>query len=198
MESSGVIILAGGNSSRFGKPKPFLKLDSGLTFTEHLIVTYQQFGCKEIILVLNSNLSEVFENSFPETVKGKIKIVYNSKPDLGRFYSLKLGADAVSDSDYFFIQNIDNPFTDLVILQKLYSNRKPYAFVSPFYTDRGGHPVLVPGIIIDMIRKEANIDLSLKEFLTQFKKIPVSIENDKILVNINTPDNYFEMFPAKN
>lgn len=190
MVDTDVIILAGGNSSRFGMPKPFLKISNDITFLEKLVNIYLEFGCRDIILVLNQNHSEAFTNTFPELFRSKIKIIYNSKTELGRFYSLKLGADAVSDCDFCFLQNIDNPFTDLGTLQKLYDNRKPDAYISPVYLDKGGHPVLISRMIIEIIRKEININLNTKEFLNQFNKIKVSTENYKILANINTPEDY--------
>lgn len=198
MDKKVAIILSGGNSTRFGKAKPFLKLDNGSTFIEYLVSTYKQFGCDEIILVLNNGLREEFAHTLPEAFRSEIRIVYNSNADLGRFYSLKLGANTVSNCDYCFIQNIDNPFTDLETLQKLYAKRTPHAFISPVYEVKGGHPVLVPRMIIDMIRKETNITFNIKDFLNQFKKIAVNIENDKILANINTPDDYDAMIPIKN
>jgi len=190
MADTDVIILAAGNSTRFGMPKPFLKTISGLTFLEGLVNIYLEFGCRNIIPVLNQNHLEAFSNTFPKLLRSKLKIVYNNKTELGRFYSLKLGADEASNCDYCFIQNIDNPFTDLSTLQKLYENRKPDAYISPVYSDKGGHPVLIPQLIFNMIKKETNNNLNIKELLKQFNKITVSIENDKILANINTPEDY--------
>ena len=190
MVNTDVIILAAGNSSRFGIPKLFLKMRNGLTFIETLVNIYLEFGCKDIILILNQNHSEDFTNTFPETFGSKIKIICNDKTELGRFYSLKLGAGAVSDCDYCFIQNIDNPFTDTATLQKLYNSRKPDSYINPVYSDKGGHPVLIHRKILDCIRTETNISLNTKEFLNKFNKINVRTENDKILANINTPDDY--------
>ncbi len=190
MEKLSVIILAGGNSSRFGKPKPFLLFDKCSSFLEKIVRVYLEFGCHNIIIVMNQNHSEILCRTFSELFRTLTKVVYNSKPELGRFYSLKLGADSVLNSDYCFIQNIDNPFTDIDTLQKLYDNRKKDAYVSPVHLNIGGHPILMPCMIIDEIRKETNIDLNTKEFLNQFKKLIVNIDNDKILANINTPEDY--------
>lgn len=194
MDKVDSIILAGGYSSRFGTPKPFLKNGSGITFLEMLVNVYHEFGCREIILVLNQNLSESFVNSYPDLFRSKIKVIYNKKADLGRFYSLKLGLSSLSKPEYCFLQNIDNPFTDLRTLQKLYDFRNANAYISPVYLNKGGHPILLPRMIIEMIRKETNISLNSKEFLQQFNRKTVEVENDKISANINTPEDYYRTF----
>jgi len=190
MEKMNVIILAAGNSNRFGTPKPFLLYDKNSTFLEKIVTLYREFGCKKIILVMNQNHSEILSNIYSESFLSGITVIYNRRADLGRFYSLKLGADSVSNSDYCYIQNIDNPFTDSKTLQKLYENRKDDAYISPVYLNKGGHPILLPGIIIDMIKKEININLNIKDLLSRFNKITVDVDNDKILANINTPFDY--------
>jgi len=53
-----------------------------------------------------------------------------------------------------------------------------------------GHPILMPQKIINKIRGETNIDLNTKDYLSQFNKVIVSVDNDKILANINTPEDY--------
>jgi CTP:molybdopterin cytidylyltransferase MocA len=190
MEKLEVIILSGGNSSRFGTPKPFLAFDKNFSFLEKLVSVYQKFGCKKITLVLNQNHSEIFNNTFSGLFRSKIKVIYNSNTALGKFYSLKLGADSISNSNYCFIQNIDNPFTDHATLQKLYENKKEDSYISPVYFNRGGHPILLPRIIIDMIKKETDINLNIKDLLGRFNKITVDVDSDKILANINTPEEY--------
>lgn len=198
MQKLKVIILAGGNSNRFGSPKPFLLFNRHTTFLEKIVNEYLEFGCIDIVLVINQNLSEIFCNTFSESFRSKIKVIYNSNSELGRFYSLKLGVSSDDSLDYsaeyYFIQNIDNPFTDSLTLQKLYDNRKDNAYVTPVFLNRGGHPILIPGIIIELIKKEKNINLNIKDFLSQFNKITVEIDSDKLLVNINTPDDYKKYF----
>jgi molybdenum cofactor cytidylyltransferase len=194
MDEMNVIILAGGNSSRFGIPKPFLLFEAKITFLEKIVNVYMEFGCKKITLVLNQSHAEQFSNTFSKQFRSQIRVIYNNKTGLGRFYSLKLGANTVSNSDYCFIQNIDNPFTDTETLQKLYGNRNDEAYISPVYLNRGGHPILLPAMIIDLIKKETDFSLNTRNFLSGFNKITVEVDSDKILANINTPEDYFRLF----
>ncbi|MBZ0203714.1 MAG: NTP transferase domain-containing protein [Ignavibacteria bacterium] len=185
-----VVVLAGGNSNRFGSPKPFLLYDTNTTFLERIVKVYLDFGCREIILVLNQDHIEQFSTTFTEHFRSKIRVVYNSFPELGRFYSLRLGTNAITNCDYCFIQNIDNPFTDIATLKILNDNRKDDSYISPVYLNKGGHPILLSAMIIDMIKKETDIRLNTKDFLRRFKKVTVEVENEKILANINIPRDY--------
>lgn len=195
MDKLGVIILAGGNSSRFGKPKPFLEFSQGLTFIEKLVNEYEKFSCEKIAVVLNSELMNSFFELYPDNFRDKLNVISNTKPELGRFYSIKLGAEQLEDTDYCFIQNIDNPFTDFDTLSLLYNSRNTDSYISPYFEDKGGHPVLLPNMIIEKIKQETNLEINTKVFLRKFKKISVSVSNDKILANINTPVEYSMAFP---
>ena len=192
------IILAGGRSTRFGSPKPFLKFDGKLTFLEKLVDVYNEFGCENIVTVLNQSYYELFVRLYPESFRSKMNLVYNSKSELGRFYSLTLGSSLVSDADYCFIQNIDNPFTDLVTLRKLYNSRRDDSYISPVNQNKGGHPILIPKLIIDKINKETDKDLNTKVFLNQFSKITVEVLNEKIFANINSHEDYADYFKTNN
>ncbi len=48
------IILSAGKSSRMGVPKFSLMFDDKSTFLEKIINAYADFGCEEIIVVLNN------------------------------------------------------------------------------------------------------------------------------------------------
>lgn len=58
-----VIILAAGKSSRMGQPKMLLKLKNALSFMENLLIEYTGFGCKKVIVVLNTENYQLLEES---------------------------------------------------------------------------------------------------------------------------------------
>jgi len=184
------LILAGGKSERLGSPKPFLKFAGDITFLERLVWVYNIFGCNEIILVINSANYEHYEQYFPNSFKKKIKPVINYSPSLGRFFSLKTGAEACMDCEFTFIQNIDNPFTDRELLTLLFNNKKEDAYIYPEYEKKGGHPVLLPKMIMDCIRNESDTGTNFKNFLGRFKCINIESRNKNILANINTAEDY--------
>ena len=182
------IILAAGISKRMGKPKLMLQLDNNTTFLENIANKYKEFGCSKIIIVLNNEGIDLVKHLNIKLASQTI-LVLNNHLELGRFYSIYLGAEQVS-SDYVFIQNIDNPHAQFEVLSQLYKNKVSNGYVIPVRKGRGGHPVLISRKIINNILDENKFDHNFKKYLKQFSKNEVEIIEDSILLNINTPTDY--------
>ena len=190
MNHLGVIILAGGNSERMKHPKPFLRFNSQITFIEKIVLEYHNFRCSELIIVLNEELNKQPWDKVLSNFSSKTSIIFNNHSDFGRFYSIQLGAKALQNVEHCFIQNIDNPFIDQYLLKKIYSSRVDSGFVVPVYKEKGGHPILIANDVIESIKEEENIYINFKEILKKFNRKSISVENKKILVNINTIEDY--------
>lgn len=187
------IILSAGKSERMGVPKFSLPFNSKTTFLEKLIGEYHSFGCNEIIVVLNETSSAIYEQlklSVPSTVK----IVINHHPEWERFYSLKLAALALNEIQPTFVSNIDNPFVSQSILESLYKNNGDFDYVSPSFQDKGGHPIMLSDRIINDLRHVTQDQLHLKEFLSKYKKVKFNVDDEKVLLNINTKEEYDKHF----
>ena len=190
MNNLSVIILAGGSSERMKYPKPFLPFDSQITFIEKIVLEYYNFGCSEIIIVLNEELNHQPWDKNLSNISSKTSIIINKHSDFGRFYSIQLGAKALQNVEQCFIQNVDNPFIDQDLLKEIYSSRVNNGYVVPMYLDNGGHPVLISNNVIKSIIEEKNIYINFKEKLKKFNRKSISVENEKILVNINIVEDY--------
>jgi len=186
----GVIILAGGSSDRMKHPKPFLPFDSQLTFIEKIVLEYHNFVCSEVIIVLNKELNNQPWDKNSSNISSKTSIILNNHSDFGRFYSIQLGAKALQNVENCFIQNIDNPFIDQYLLKKIYTSRVNNGYVVPMYLEKGGHPILISSNVIQSIIEEKNVYINFKEKLKHFKRKSISVENKKILANINTIEDY--------
>ncbi len=187
--NTSVVILAAGFSSRMKQAKFALKFDEKRTFLEKIVQEYNVFGCKEIIVVMNSEgitLKDQLNLSFP----GNVKIVLNKYPERERFYSLQTGLRTIKDSSYVFIQNIDNPFVDQDILISLYEQREKADYIAPTFKAKGGHPILISNLISDKIIKEVNYNINLKEYLKNFTKLRMQMKSETILFNINNEQDY--------
>lgn len=190
MNNLGVIILAGGSSERMKHPKPFLPFDSQITFIEKIVLEYQNFGCSEINIVLNEDLSNQPLKEIFSKFSSIISITSNKHSDIGRFYSIQLGAKVLQNVEHCFLQNIDNPFIDQDLLIRIYSSKVNSGFVVPVYKEKGGHPILIANDVIESIKDEENIYINFKELLKKFNRKSISVENKEILVNINTIEDY--------
>ena len=188
-----VIILAGGDSERLEFPKPFLLFSSRITFTEKLIREYHKFGCRKIIIVINAKYySEDFFSKINKHFNALV--VINGHPEFGKFYSLKLGVSKLTAEKFCFIQNIDNPFTNLTLLKNLYVTKYSDSCTSPVFRGKGGHPVLIGAKIIKDIKKEKSADINLRVFLNKYRRIERPTYNEKIKANINTLKDYKKYF----
>lgn len=187
------IILSAGKSSRMGVPKFSLKFNETTTFLENIINEYSKFGCSEIVVVLNPDSASYFKQ-LGLNLPLNSKIIINEHPEWERFYSLKLGAKALDFPANTFVSNIDNPFVNQDVLKCLASNGEGFNYVNPTFNGKGGHPFLISEkVIVDLINEEQD-QIHLKEFLSRYTRKSVEVNDDKILVNINTEEEFKRLF----
>jgi len=188
-----VIILSAGKSERMGTPKPALKFDESQTFIEHISFEYQQFGCKEIIIVLNKE-NHTFLNDLNIKLPSNCKIIINNHPEWHRFYSLKTGVKSLKEINYVFVHNVDNPFVNQEVLNELLNHSDKADYIVPEFEGKGGHPFLLsPKIILEITQTNKN-EMHLKDFLNQYSKLKIQVNEESILVNINTLEDYKKYF----
>ena len=191
-----VIILSGGKSERMNFPKPYLMID-GMTFLDKIIDTYFTLGVETICVVMNEEFCKDEWGLFLQKSKNKITLTKNENPMLGRFHSLKLGLKKILNDDFCFIQNIDNPFVNSQVILELWNNRREDGFVSPVYKNYGGHPILISKKIIQQLDELNDGDLNLKEVLRLYSKTTVEVNDETVLMNINTPEEYLHFVKDK-
>lgn len=192
LKNCSALILAAGISSRMGFPKAFLKWDENTYFLEKIIKNYSEFLCKEIVIVVNKELIDYYSFYRLNFLKNTL-IVINDFPELPRFLSIKLGLRQIT-SPFCFLQNIDNPFLDQDLLSKLYSAGKQEGYAVPVINNKSGHPVLLGREIYNEILNIQNNSVILSDVLKKYERFSVTTTNEKILCNINTPEEYEKYF----
>ncbi len=187
------VILAAGNSSRMGVPKWSLKYDENFNFAEKIAHEFNVAGANDIALVVNAQSYEEIEKSelkFPNN----LKLIKNENPEFGRFYSLKKGVEICDSDEHVCFTNIDNPFINLKILDVILGGKADYDLICPSYQEKGGHPLLISEKVIRDIVNESTINLTLRDFLKKYDKQKIEVEDSKVLININTPEEYAHYF----
>ncbi len=184
------ILLSSGKSERIGHHKAFLPFAENENFLEHVLKIYRDAGIHTICVVLHPDI-EIPEGS--KNIDNTIFIV-NKLPELGRLHSIQCGLNTLKKSKFCFIQNIDNPFISVPIIEKLEEKRMEADYISPVYQDKGGHPILISGKVMNHIRNLTNFDQTLQDVLKEFNKKKVPVDDASILVNINTPEDYKHYF----
>jgi CTP:molybdopterin cytidylyltransferase MocA len=192
-KNTSAIILSAGKSERMGVQKFSLKFDSKITFLEKLIGEYHSFGCDEIIVVLNET-SAVLYHQLKLSVPGNVKVVINHHPEWERFYSLKLAALALNEVKPVFVSNIDNPFVTAKTLSTILNSSKDVDYTSPSFNGKGGHPFFISEKVIMDLRSEEQDQTHLKEFLYKYSRKFVDIDDERVLLNINTMEEYKRYF----
>jgi len=183
MKQVSAIILAAGNSGRMGSDKAQLPAGNGFSFAGKLVKGFSEFGVHPIVVVVNKNID------LSELNPLQIITTLNEHLEKGRSWSILLGMKDVPGDCSCFLQNIDNPYIENELLDLLLDSVKPDSYAVPVYQGRGGHPVLLGGQIVNYL-KNLNDLPDFKEVLKLYKRIETPYYNERILLNINTPEDY--------
>lgn len=187
------IILAAGRSQRFGRPKFSLKYDSHNTFLEKVVNTFVQYGCPRVVVVLNDTTAGDLEGS-GMTLPCETVIAINHRPEKARFLSLLTGVRALEQETDVFVTNIDNPFVTDGVLRSLSGYAGNYDYIYPVFEGAGGHPILISSKVIRGVMEEQNRDIHLKDFLNRYSSRGVTVKDPRVLININTEEEYLKYF----
>jgi len=188
-----VIILAAGYSSRMGCAKFNLRLPDGTSFLENIVKQYSDFGCRQIIVLVNKE-GKLFLEQNPIKLTTDVEYVVNEHPEYERFFSVKTGLSAVNHNHIVFIHNADNPFANQKTLEILYANRRLADIVKPVFNSKGGHPILISNQIVREIISTKDYDINLNDFLKNYSQKRIQTEDEKIILNVNTMDDYKKFF----
>ncbi len=181
------VILASGLSGRMGTHKALLEWRPRVTFLEKLAGECLDAGCAPVVCTVGPTVLPYFKDlgSRPGVV-----MAVNPNPEKERIFAVRVALSHVLQRPYCLILNVDNPFIDAAILRKIIESADPGAWCSPEYRGQGGHPVLLPAGIVKRIVEQAETGLTLRSLLGGFPKKTVEMENDSVLRNINTPEDY--------
>lgn len=182
--------MAAGNSTRMGRCKFLLTLQNGNSLLENILQQAEGFGFKKTIVVIQPENFESFKNKCANGRYAGVTFVMNSNPEFERFYSLKLGFEALGeDVDACFIHNADNPFLTPATLTALFEKRNISDVVCPRYGDKNGHPVLINKNTISYLRTcPDNSVLNIE--LQKRSKFIVGVNDELICADIDTPNDY--------
>ena len=175
-ETYSLILLSAGKSERMGLSKADLTLGKH-TFLEKIISTYTDVEITKQVYVVNETMPKV-KNS-----------VVNHHYEKGRIYSLQLGLQK-TESNWYFLQNIDNPFITVELIQTFIDCKKDADMIQPIFNGKKGHPILISEKVKQEVLKERNYNLTLRDVFSRFDKQQMKVNNNSILININTPEDY--------
>ncbi len=172
------IILAAGESSRFGEPKVLYKINNK-SFLELILENILKIkDINEIILVLGYNFNEIVK----KINKSKnIRIVENKNYKNGQLSSFQTGIKNIRrDNKGIFMILVDYPFVKYETYKKMIDTFKEKNYqniVIPTYNNKKGHPVIFPFKLIKEILN-APLNEGARYVVNKYKNLIKLIETD--------------------
>ena len=189
------VILCAGQSSRMGQPKALLPFNATKTFLEQIIDVYRKAGADNIVVVCNNVLFPGITKLISDKYESdQISVVTNTTSSSSRFSSIKTGIENVSNRQHLFIQNIDNPFTEVETIRQLVSYTIANCYATPVINGQRAHPILLSPEIVHAVAVSNVDDIDFREFLSAFHRIEVPLKTMQLTANINTTSDYANWF----
>ncbi|MDP2423223.1 MAG: NTP transferase domain-containing protein [Bacteroidales bacterium] len=184
-----VVVLAAGQSQRMGQEKFALEFAGGISFLDHIIAEYKKLGCRSVVVVVNPK-GKIDLESITKRWPAEVLVTVNPNPEHGRFLSIKTGLKHLQEDDFVFIQNVDSPSISIEVLSALLNEIGNAEYTHPDYRGKGGHPVLLTKKVVHAILLKKSDNMVLKDFLVKFRKVHTEVDDERVLTNINTLDEY--------
>jgi molybdenum cofactor cytidylyltransferase len=182
------IILAGGRSSRLGRPKQLLELD-GKPLLQHVIDAVAAASLDEVVIVLGHQSDEIASVlDLPPQARAIVNFDYNE----GQSTSLLAGLASLDDrSDAAVVILGDQPSLDPAAIRKVVetfqSSGSP--IVRAMWDGRPGHPVVFARSIWDELSRLAG-DLGARDFLAARDDVTEVDMGSPAPVDVDTWESY--------
>ncbi|MFQ5879156.1 MAG: NTP transferase domain-containing protein [Dehalococcoidia bacterium] len=183
------ILLAAGESTRMGSPKPLLPWGGG-TLVQYQLEQLRASRIDHIIVVLGHQADKVR----PHIAKAGVEVVENPDYRQGRATSLRAGvAHLPPDTEAIVVLNVDQPrphgLIDALVEAHLSGG---HLITVPSYQGRRGHPPVLSGALIPELHAISDERQGLREVMQRHaadvRELPWG--SDIVLLDINTPEEY--------
>ena len=188
-ERVGGVILAAGESSRFGRPKQLLDW-KGQPFVRAVARTALAAGLDPVIVVVGANAERV-RAALQDL---DVRILQNDDWRNGQSSSIRKGVEALKNESYagaaIFLL-VDQPQVTQSILQALVEKHAEglYPVVAPLVIDQRANPVLFDRVTFaDLL--ELTGDIGGRAIFHKHRVEYVPWHDDRLLLDVDTPEQY--------
>jgi len=184
------ILLAGGESSRMGRPKALLEWGTNQTLIEYQIDELRQPPVERIVVVLGHQAERIR----PLVEKTRCDVLVNELYKRGRASSLRLGARALADDTRaVIILDVDQP-RPRVVIQRLIENhiRASNLITVPSFEGQRGHPTVIDGWLLPELRQVRERTQGLRGFIERHEAdvVEAPFDSEVVVLGMNTPEEY--------
>jgi molybdenum cofactor cytidylyltransferase len=190
------VILAAGASSRMARPKALLRVGAD-TFVARSARTLRAAGCRAVRLVAGASA----DWAAPAAAELGLELVLNPDPNSEQVDSLRLALGTLDGAvEAVLVLPVDLPLVSEQTAQALVA-----AFLEdaaplcvPFYKGVAGHPVLLGRELFHEVLSSSLEEGLRTLIMEQSRRLrEVKVVDPGILVDIDTPDDYWRYIEAK-
>ena len=185
------IVLAGGESSRMGVPKPLLEW-GGFTLIEYQLAQLKGPPMDRVVVVLGHRADDVL----PYVRGADAQAVVNDLYAEGRASSLRVGAAALpDDTTAVLVINVDQPRPHDVIARLVDVHRHSGSLITiPTYQEKRGHPPVLDGSLLPELREANEATQGLRAVIARHEAdvSELAFETASVLLDLNQPQEYQE------
>ena len=150
------IVLAGGKSSRMGRPKALLPIGrAGETFLQRITRTLSAAGIEDLVVVGGADAAAIRAGA--HGLAAGVRIVDNPDWERGQLTSILAGLDAVNTGEAggILVTLVDVPLVNVSTVRTLTAvqRERQAAIVRPVSNGRHGHPVIFGRALFDELRR---------------------------------------------
>lgn len=194
LDSIPFVLLAGGASQRMGFPKGLFEFGNQ-PWLDSQIESFRKISQAPMVVVLGHHSQEYEAKS--KQLKS-VTPVLNPHPERGQFSSIVEGLKAFKTGAAFLCP-IDVPIPDAETLQSLCKELvdEQIDAVIPQFDGLPGHPILISEDFCNELRQLGELDARLDIILQMKQTRRVEVEDGRICLNINQPNEYgFNLQPV--
>jgi CTP:molybdopterin cytidylyltransferase MocA len=184
-------LLAGGESSRMGAPKPLLDWGGG-TLIEYQLSQLREAGADKLIVVLGHRADEVL----PHVHRAGAQAIINELYAEGRASSVRVAAGALPENTHaVVVLNVDQPRPFWVTSRLLAEHRRINALITvPTFESRRGHPVVFAGRLAPELREAREATEGMRAVMQAHEDAILDVQFDTpvVVLDMNVPEEYEE------
>jgi molybdenum cofactor cytidylyltransferase len=175
-----------------GSPKPLLQI-RGESFLEHIVAQARRSNLSEVRIVLGHQADKVLE-TLPQL---QSQVIINPDYHQGQLSSLIKGLQAVEKSSVegVMLFLVDHPFVTCELINSLLQqfSWQPLPIVIPTFHRRRGHPMIFARqLFSELVKAPLDQGAAVVVRSHQPEILHVEIEDEGILIDIDTPKAYQE------